>query len=342
MTKGIANPHDAFFKSIFGNLEISRQFFHAYLPQPLAHQLDLERLQLEKGSFVDERLHERHSDLLFRTVLKSGKSAWLYLLFEHQSAPEPDMPFRLLRYLVRIWEQHRQQYPGEHPLPFITPVVLYHGQIPWATPRFFSEALDIRADLGIRPTEMEYILVDLSAIPDQLLRERLELEIALSLFRHIRDENLLESFTGILPLLVELRQRKTGLEYIETILRYVYYVRSNDEWDELTGLFHQIDPVIEEMVMKTAAEHHFQQGETVGIQKGLKEGLKQGLEEGKVSEAHDVLLELLEEQFGVLPLRLTEKLRQIQNHGVLRMLRRQRKTCQTLDEFSQLLEKALQ
>ncbi|MDY0041896.1 MAG: hypothetical protein RBS57_16405, partial [Desulforhabdus sp.] len=153
---------------------------------------------------------------------------------------------------------------------------------------------------------------------------------------------LLESFTGILPLLVELRQRKTGLEYIETILRYVYYVRSNDEWDELTGLFHQIDPVIEEMVMKTAAEHHFQQGETIGIQKGLKEGLKQGLEEGKVSEAHDVLLELLEEQFGVLPLRLTEKLRQVQNHGVLRMLRRQRKTCQTLDEFSQLLEKALQ
>lgn len=346
MTKEIANPHDAFFKSVFGNLVISRQFFHAYLPQPLAKELDLDHLQVEKGSFVDERLHERHSDLLFRTVLKSGKRAWLYLLFEHQSTPEPDMPFRLLRYLVRIWEQHREQHPGEHPLPFIAPVVLYHGQIPWTTPRRFSEALDIGDDLGIRPTEMEYILVDLSAIPDQLLRERLELEIALSLFRHIRDENLLESFTRILPLLAELRHRKTGLEYIETILQYVYYVRSSDEWDELTGLVHQIDPVIEEMVMKTAAEQHFQQGETAGLQKGirqgLEEGLKQGLEEGKLSEAHDVLLELLEEQFGVLPLSLTEKLRQIQSHGVLRMLRRQRKTCQTLDEFDRLLQKALQ
>ena len=98
--------------------------------------------------------------------------------------------------------------------------------------------------------------------------------------------------------------------------------------------------------MKTAAEHHFQQGEVAGLQKGIRQGLKEGwklgLEEGKVSEALDVLLELLEEQFGVLPLRLTEKLRRIQSHGVLRMLRRQRKTCQTLDEFDRLLEKALQ
>ena len=98
--------------------------------------------------------------------------------------------------------------------------------------------------------------------------------------------------------------------------------------------------------MKTAAEHHFQQGETaglqIGIRQGLEEGLKQGREEGKLSEAHDVLLELIEEQFGVLPLSLTEKLRQIQSHGVLRMLRRQRKTCQTVDEFDRLLQKALQ
>ena len=96
----------------------------------------------------------------------------------------------------------------------------------------------------------------------------------------------------------------------------------------------------------TMAEHHFQQGETAGLQKGirqgLEDGLKQGLEEGKISEAHDVLLELIEEQFGVLPLRLTEKLRQIQSHAVLRMLRRQRKNCQTLDDFERLLEKALQ
>ena len=85
--------------------------------------------------------------------------------------------------------------------------------------------------------------------------------------------------------------------------------------------------------MTTIAEHLIQQGEAAGIQKGLAEG--------KLSEAHDVLLELLEEQFGVLPLRLTEKLHQVQSHGVLRMLRRQRKNCQSLDELEQLVEKAL-
>ena len=184
-----------------------------------------------------------------------------------------------------------------------------------------------------RAPELEYILVDLSRVPDRLLRERLELELALAVFRHIRDEDIFDSFRKFLPLLAELGQRKTCLEYIETILRYVYYVRSKEEWNGLVDLFHQTDPIIEEIAMTTIAEHLIQQGEAAGIQKGL--------EEGKLSEAHDVLLELLEEQFGVLPLRLTEKLHQVQNHGVLRMLLRQRKGCQSLDEFEQLLEKAL-
>jgi hypothetical protein len=203
----------------------------------------------------------------------------------------------------------------------------------WPGKRIFSQTLDIETDLGIRAPELEYILIDLSRIPDHLVRERLELELALAVFRHIRDEDIFDSFQRLLPLLGELGQRKTCLEYIETILRYVYYVRSEREWNGLVDLFHQTDPIIEEIAMTTIEEHLIQQGEAAGIQKGL--------EEGKLSEAHDVLLELLEEQFGVLPLRLTEKLHQVQNHGVLRMLLRQRKGCRSLDEFEQLLEKAL-
>ena len=52
----IANPHDSFFKAAFGNLERSRQFFSAYLPEKLVLELELGELQLEKGSFVDEKL----------------------------------------------------------------------------------------------------------------------------------------------------------------------------------------------------------------------------------------------------------------------------------------------
>jgi predicted transposase/invertase (TIGR01784 family) len=334
MTRDFSNPHEVFFKYVFREPEISRQFFRGYLPANLADQLDFENLHAEEGTFVDERFCDRHSDLLFRAAARNGKRVWLYLVFEHQSTPDPDMPFRVLRYLVRIWERYRERHPGEHPLPFIAPVVLYHGKIPWTPPLQFSRALDMRGDMGLTPTEMEHVLVDLARIPDQLLKERLDLEIALSLMRHIHDHDFMEPLRWILPLLTELRRRKNGIEYIGTILEYIYHVRSNDEWDELIDLLHHADPVIEEMAMTTIAERFIQQGEAIGLEQGVQQGI--------LSEAHDVLWELLEEQFGVLPQSLSDRLETIRSHGMLRMLRRQRRNCQTLEEFEALLTKALQ
>jgi hypothetical protein len=40
----------------------------------------------------------------FFTIRCNGHAAFLYVLFEHQSTNDPLMAFRLLRYLVRIWE----------------------------------------------------------------------------------------------------------------------------------------------------------------------------------------------------------------------------------------------
>jgi len=252
------------------------------------------------------------------------------MLFEHQSNPEDDMPFRLLRYVVSIIEQHRHQYPDEHAYPLIVPIVLYHGTTSWNVPLLFSEMREIKRDMGIRPLEMQYLLVDLSQFPDQFLMERLELELALSLLRHIRDENFLIHFQKILLLLLELRFRKTGLEYIETILRYIYYSRDKAEWNDLIEIMHHSDPIIKEVAMTTIAEHLIQQGEIKGEIRG------------KLSEAHEVLLEDLEDQFGPIPSTLAEKLHLIQDREILRKLRRQRKGCTSLDAFERLIERSLQ
>jgi predicted transposase/invertase (TIGR01784 family) len=246
------------------------------------------------------------------------------------------MAFRLLRYIVRIWEQHRSQHPEEHPLPRIVPVVFYHGTKPWTAPRFLSEALESRTDLGVRPPELEYVLLDLSHIPDAVLREGLELGLmlAIDLFRHIRDPDFIEYFKRFLPLMAELQYQKTGLEYIETILRYVYYVRSGDEWEDVVDILRQSEPIIKETAMTTIAEYL--------IEKGLIQGLEQGETKGKLSEARSVLIELLEEQFGIVTSSLAERLARVQSYDVLVSLRRRRKSCRTLEEFESLIERALQ
>ena len=96
------------------------------LPEALVEATDWNSLTLEPGSYVDEALKERQSDLLFRANI-AGTVSRFYLLFEHQSDPDVRMPFRLLRYMIRIWEQ-TERADAETRLPAIIPVVLSHGE----------------------------------------------------------------------------------------------------------------------------------------------------------------------------------------------------------------------
>jgi hypothetical protein len=134
-------------------------------------------------------------------------------------------------------------------------MVLYHGAACWNVSLWFSRVLEVQQDLGIQLLEMEDLLIDLSQFPDQVLMDKLELEMALSLLRHIRDENFLAHFRKILPLLLELRFRKTGMEYIETILHYISYSRDKTEWNNLIEIMHRSDPIIKEQAMTTIRSH---------------------------------------------------------------------------------------
>ena len=53
-----------------------------------------------------------------------GAAAWLYVLLEHQSTPDPWLRLRLLKYSIRIWERDRQRHPKEGRLRPIVPLVL--------------------------------------------------------------------------------------------------------------------------------------------------------------------------------------------------------------------------
>jgi hypothetical protein len=112
-------------------------------------------------------------------------------------------------------------------------------------PRRFLEITELRQDVGIQLLDFEYVLIDLSRYPDQFLKERLELELALSLLRHVRDQKSIAYLQRILPLLLQLRFRKTDLDCIETMLRYIYYLRGKAEWNDPIEIMHRSDPIIE-------------------------------------------------------------------------------------------------
>ena len=93
---GGPTPHDSVFRRVFGVPANAASQLRAVLPPDLAGRLDLGRLAPVPGSFVDEALTWRHSDVLFTAPL-DGRDAFVYVLVEHQSSDDPLMAFRVLR-----------------------------------------------------------------------------------------------------------------------------------------------------------------------------------------------------------------------------------------------------
>jgi predicted transposase/invertase (TIGR01784 family) len=82
------SPHDKYFRQVMTHLENAQSFFQCYLPETVKLAIDLGSLSIEKDSFVEKELRASYSDLLYRTKIQE-KEGFIYLLFEHQSSPEP-------------------------------------------------------------------------------------------------------------------------------------------------------------------------------------------------------------------------------------------------------------
>ena len=126
----ISNPHDLFFKELLSRPEGQRDFVANYLPAAVVAQLDLSSPEPTKDSFVAPRRQGHYSDLVFHVRLRSGRPAFLYLLFEHKSRPDRFARLQLLRYTMALGDDWHRDHPRAL-LPPVFPVLFYHGKTRW-------------------------------------------------------------------------------------------------------------------------------------------------------------------------------------------------------------------
>ena len=120
----IDHPHDSLFRKTFSDPKEAESLLRSALPPEIRQTIHWNSLTLHHGSFVDDALRTSQTDLLFEVACgESREPVWLYLLLEHQSTPDPRMPFRLLKYCCRIWDAQ----PPESDMRAIVPLVFYQG-----------------------------------------------------------------------------------------------------------------------------------------------------------------------------------------------------------------------
>ena len=169
MTKIIHQPHDKFFKQSMADIQVARDFFQVHLPKKLLEIVNLDTLELEKESFIDEVFKATDADVLYS--VKAGETlVYLYLLCEAQCENDPYMAFRIWLYVTRIMEMHRKKYPGA-PLPLVYPMVVYFGEECWNSPMeiypLFGEHEALARELMFQP----YELIDIHRTSDSELKK---------------------------------------------------------------------------------------------------------------------------------------------------------------------------
>lgn len=143
------------------------------------------------------------------------------------------MPFRVLRYMVRIWDRWLtdRQLRGERPksLPAILPIVLVHAAGGWTAPVSMQDLYAVPAD--VLPAVLrhlpcfELVLDDLSQQTDGQIRAKAEVGLgllALLLMRHSRDgADLLDRLGEWTDVWRAVSSAPDGTQALRMALRYV-------------------------------------------------------------------------------------------------------------------------
>jgi len=238
--------------------------------------------------------------------------------------------------MIRIWEQALKQGVAG-PLPLIIPIVVYHGRSRWKIGlEFFDLFDDLPEELKSFAPCFQYLLCDLSRYSDEEIKGSVVLRVALLILKYIFREDLREHLPGILKLLRNLSEKRTGIEYIETILKYIINAVPTENIDR-EGLKAAVDEALPHKggeIMPTIADSLREEG----IRQGIQQGMQQGMQQGVLQSAREAVIDILEARFEVVPQSIVNRLNEIYDPSILKIFRRKAVKVKSLEEFEQIID----
>ncbi|MBB4264449.1 Rpn family recombination-promoting nuclease/putative transposase [Roseospira visakhapatnamensis] len=284
------NPHDALLRAVLDDPAQAAEVLRRMLPPEITARLTDAPPEPVDGSFIDRRLRRTTSDRLFRVALTDGRPAFLYVLVEHKSRPDPRTPLQLLGYMVRIWERHAGRDPARLArLPPILPLVLYHGRAPWAVPTSVLDCLDADEALKATLRDLRYGLRDLSQrVPDSPPEKTPAWAALRALATVGRDGSAtIEGLASIVAALPD------GTLLERQVVHYILHVARHLTAADWRAVAARARPNEEETLVSLAAQEWMRQGEARGRAEGEARGEARALTRS--------ILRTLTARFGVVP-----------------------------------------
>ncbi|WP_131865065.1 Rpn family recombination-promoting nuclease/putative transposase [Biostraticola tofi] len=296
MSQHSLSQHDALFKKFLGDIDIARDFFQIHLPANLKQKCDFSTLSLMPGSFIEDNLRHQCSDMLYMLQTTAG-NGYIYCLLEHQSRPEKQMAFRLMRYSIAAMHQHLGQ--GHSLLPVVIPLLFYHGS---TSPYPYSNCwLNGFSDpsLAALVYASDFPLIDITVIPDQEILTHRHVALLELVQKHIRTRDIAEIGHALGDLM---RHQSLKPEIFRALMYYIFERGFVSDHGQFLQAITERTNVNQEDMMAI--------GPTLrecGRQEGLQEGLKEGRQESTRFIAWQLMVNGVEREVIKRSTGLTEK-----------------------------------
>ncbi|ATT86313.1 Rpn family recombination-promoting nuclease/putative transposase [Salmonella enterica subsp. enterica serovar Bovismorbificans] len=277
--KGHNRPgHDGLFKLFLREPDTARDFLAVHLPADIRAQVRLDTLKLEPGSFVDQKLRELHSDVLYSVETAEGHAGYIYCLVEHQSTADRMMAWRMMRYSMAVMDAHLKK--GNDTLPVVVPLLFYQGTVrPYPYSTDWMDCFDVPA-LAREVYSRPWPLVDVSVMEDSDLQSHRRMALLELVQRDIRHRDAASLLRDVVQLI---RLAGNTREQVEAVLCYIIYNGMTSE--SITPFLYELAgeiPEYKELIMGTIAQQLKEEGIQLGIQQGIQQGIEQGIEQARL------------------------------------------------------------
>lgn len=267
--------------------EVAKDLIQKYLPSDVLAKVDMQSLEIEPESFVDEELAEHFSDVVYKAKL-SGRTSCLCFIFEHKSYKYPDITLQLLRYIMNIWLLKIKQEVDK--LPVVLPILIYHGETQWDIGLKLSDIVEeVPRELEAYLPDFEYILLDLSGYTNGEIEEICQMRVFVEVLAAIYKDDFEERVFKALKVLDKLEKENKAVGYFKIILKYLI------ETDAVDTSLEDVKKISEKVSKEKG-------GEVMSIAEELREeGIEEGIEKGEVKQLKKTVLKLLTRKIGRLP-----------------------------------------
>ncbi len=243
-------------------------------------------LKLESGSFIEESLRPYYSDMLYSLKTVQGEG-YVYALIEHQSRPDKNMAFRLMRYAIAAMQQHIDA--GHKHLPLVIPLQFYHGNIsPYPYDMNWLKGF-ANPDQAKALYTQDFPLVDVTVISDDDIMQHRRIALLELVQKHARHRDIMDFLE---PLVTLLLTDYTTDKQVQSLMSYLLQVGETNNLEALITSLASSVPKHEETLM-TIAEQLRQQGEQRGRQEGIQLGEARGRQEGRQETLNEMARKMM-------------------------------------------------